>query len=174
MAEYPDPRPPSPVLSELATAREEFLALRDSVNGAMLATLSKDGSPAASYAPLIWSDGNCYLFLSALAEHTQNLKLCPSIGLMLAEPEKKAAAFARKRITLQGEARTVPRQTAEFEKVLACFHQRFGKVMSIIEPLPDFQLFRISLKEGRFVRGFGQAYALSGACLDELTHIGAG
>ncbi len=161
-------------MSDLSTAREEFLALRDSVSGAMLATLSQDGSPAASYAPLLWLDGSCYLFLSQLAEHTQNLKRSPEVGLVLAEPEKKAAsAFARRRITLQGEAAPVPRQTAEFETVLAGFHQRFGKVMSIIEPLPDFQLFRVSPSEGRFVRGFGQAYALSGEFLDELTHIGA-
>jgi len=43
--------------------------------------------------------------------------------------------------------------------------------MTIIEPLPDFSLFRVCLQAGRFVRGFGQAYDLSGEDLDELVHI---
>ena len=65
------------------------------------------------------------------------------------------------------------REAPEFESALARYHDRFGKIMTIIEPLPDFQLFRVSLREGRFVLGFGQAYALSGQQLDELSHIEA-
>jgi putative heme iron utilization protein len=162
-------------LPDTSSARREFLALRDQASSALLATLSQDGSPAASYAPLVWLDGRCYLFLSELASHTRNLKRCPSLSLMLIEPEAQAAnAFARRRITLQGNASLVARGTAEFELALAEFHRRFGKIMELIEPLPDFQLFRLSLHEGRFVKGFGQAYALSGEHLDELTHVSTG
>jgi hypothetical protein len=55
---------------------------------------------------------------------------------------------------------------------LAEFHHRFGKVMAMIEPLADFHLFRLQLQTGRFVRGFGQAYDLSGEHLQDLQHIG--
>jgi hypothetical protein len=160
-------------LSDLSSAQQDFLALREQSSGALLATLSTDGKPCASYAPILWIDSYCYLFLSELASHTQNLRANPSISLMLVEPEAQAAnAFARQRITLQGEADIISRDSSQFARLLSEFHRRFGGVMSIIEPLPDFHLFRIGLVSGLFVRGFGQAYRLSGEALDELTHIG--
>jgi putative heme iron utilization protein len=159
-------------LTDISSARKEFLALRDHADGALLATLSRDNTPAASFAPLVWMDNHCYLFISELASHTRNLKHCSDISLMLIEPESEASnAFARRRITLQGNAQAIARAAPEFERALAQYHDRFGKIMTIIEPLPDFQLFRVSLREGRFVLGFGQAYALSGEQLDELSHI---
>jgi len=139
----------------------------------MLATLSPGNTPSASYAPLVWVDSHCYLFLSGLASHTRNLKHCADISLMITEAETGAnKVFERRRISLQGSALVIARQTPEFERVLAQFHDRFGKVMTVIEPLPDFQLFRINLREGRFVKGFGQAYELSGEGLDDLIRIG--
>lgn len=162
-------------MTDISSARKEFLALRERANGALLATLSRDGTPSASYAPLVWLEGDCYLFLSELAAHTRNLRQCPSVGLMLIDHESTAGnAFARRRISLKGEAREIARDLPEFERVLARFHEKFGKIMEMIEPLPDFQLFGISPREGRFVLGFGQAFELSGERLDELSHIGPG
>jgi putative heme iron utilization protein len=160
------------VLPDSSSARRDFLALRDQASSALLATLSADGYPSASYAPLAWLDNRCYLFLSELASHTRNLRHCPSLSLLLIEAEAQAAnPFARQRITLQGDARVIAREMPEFERVLTEFHRRFGKIMAIIEPLPDFHLFRLELRAGRFVRGFGQAYELRGERLDELIHI---
>ena len=159
---------------ELDDARRDFLALREHCNGALLATLADNQLPCASYAPLVWIDDHYYLFLSDLAEHTRNLKRCPSISLMLIEAEDQAAnAFMRQRISLQGTAEAIRRDDSSFARVLALFHHRFGKVMTMIEPLADFHLFRLQLQSGRFVRGFGQAYDLSGEHLQKLQHIGA-
>jgi hypothetical protein len=55
--------------------------------------------------------------------------------------------------------------------VIQEFHQRFGEVMKLIEPLPDFHLFRIKVESGRFIRGFGQAYELAGDRLDQIIQI---
>jgi putative heme iron utilization protein len=154
------------------SARREFKALRDHAASALLATVADDRSPAASYAPLAWLDGDCYLFLSELAPHTRNLKRCPRISLMLIEAEGEAAnPFARRRISFDGNVIVVARDDLLFDRVLAEFHRRFGKVMTLIEPLPDFSLFRVCLQAGRFVRGFGQAYDLAGECLDELVPV---
>ena len=88
---------------------------------------------------------------------------------MLIEDEFEAAnSFARRRISLQGRAQTVERDSDIFKSVISLFHRRFGKVMEIIEPLPDFQLFCVRVTSGRFVRGFGQAYELTGERLDGL------
>ena len=51
------------------------------------------------------------------------------------------------------------------------FHRSFGKVMELLEPLPDFRLFRVRIGGGSFVRGFGQAFQIVGADLDELEHV---
>jgi len=156
-------------LNESDSARQDFLALRDNASSAQLATLAKDSTPEASYAPCILFAGDYYLFLSQLASHTANLVGNPELGLMLIEDEFEAVnAFARRRISLQGRAEPVERESDIFKSVLSEFHQRFGKVMKIIEPLPDFQLFCVCVTSGRFVRGFGQAYELTGERLDDL------
>ena len=160
---------------ELDEARRDFVALLESSNGASRATLGDDQLPCVSYAPLVWVDDHYYLFLSDLAGHTRNLRRCPSISLMLIAAEDQAAnAFTRQRITLQGTADLLERDDFSFSQVLAEFHRRFGKVMTMIEPLADFHLFRLQLHSGRFVRGFGQAYELAGEQLQQLRHIGAG
>ena len=162
-------------VDELDNAQREFLALRDSSKAGLLATLTNDQMPFASYAPLVWVGDYCYLYLSELAGHTRNLKRCPSISILLMEDEDRVAnAFARRRITFTAAVVVVEREDPLFAQVLAEFHHCFGKVMKMIEALPDFHLFRLQLQAGRFVRGFGQAYDLSGDHLDRLTHIGPG
>lgn len=162
-------------MDDLNRVQQEYLALREHSHGALLATLEGAQTPAASYAPLVWFAGQGYLFLSDLAGHTRNLRRCPSLGLMLIEGEdSRANAFARRRITLQGEARMVGREDPSFASVLAEFHHRFGQVMALLEALPDFHLFRLQLQSGRYIRGFGQAYELSGAGLTQLAHIDPG
>jgi putative heme iron utilization protein len=156
-------------LNESDSARQDFLALRDNASSAQLATLNKYTTPEVSYAPCILFVGDYYLFLSQLASHTANLMRNPEVGLMLIEDESEAAnPFARRRISLQGRAQPVERDSDLFKSVISLFHRRFGKVMKIIEPLPDFQLFCVGVTSGRFVRGFGQAYELTGKRLDEL------
>jgi len=159
-------------LNEFEQAGQDYLALRDRIGTASLATLSCRAAtmPEVSYAPLIWLDDDCYLFLSELAAHTGNLRQNPAISLLLVE-ETGSNPFARKRISLQGSAEAIARNDQLFTRVIAQFRRRFGEVMDLIEPLPDFQLFRVRLERGRFIRGFGQAYDLSGPALESLSHI---
>ena len=37
--------------------------------------------------------------------------------------------------------------------------------------LPDFRIFQLTPRDGRFVIGFGAAYQISGDNLSQLTHI---
>ena len=91
---------------------------------------------------------------------------------MLIEAEIAAGnSFARRRINYHGKVEVIDRDNALFDPVLGEFRRCFGKVMEIIEPLPDFLLFRIELRTGRFIRGFGQAYQLAGENMDQLQHV---
>ena len=162
-------------MNESESACQDFLALRDGAISAQLATLTEDNIPEASYAPCVLYAGDYYFFLSQLASHTTNLLRNPEIGLMLIEDEVRTAnPFARKRINLQGNARLVSRDSDLFDRVIDEFHARFGAVMKMIDPLPDFCLFRVNVRTGRFIRGFGQAYQLEGDKLDRLTHVDPG
>ena len=159
-------------MDEYESARAEFLELCENLTSAQLATLSSEGLPEASYAPCVRIDGEIYLYLSELASHTRNLQQNPVISLLLLEPESgRGNAFARKRISLQGKVEVVGRDSPLFARVMAEFHQRFGQVVELIEGLPDFHLFRVTARQGRFVRGFAQAFELGGDRLDQLNHI---
>ena len=137
-----------------------------------MATINVDGLPEASYAPFVWFEDACYLFLSQLARHTQNLSSNPAVSLLLIEDEAAAShQFARRRIIFQGEASTVPRQVERYHTVMSLFRDRFGNFIDTIEPLQDFQLFKVLPLSGRFIKGFAQAFQLSGEGLNEMVHI---
>ena len=153
--------------------RRDYLEFRDSRSSLQMATIDGDGMPEASYAPFVWLDDACYLFLSQLARHTKNLSQNPAISLLLIEDEGSVRnQFARQRIIWYGKSQIINRDSEEFRNVMAFFRQRFGDFIDMIEPLQDFQLFRIIPESGRFIRGFAQAFELSGQGLNEISHIG--
>lgn len=160
-------------MSELEDARAEFLQLRDGCRSVQLATVNGEACPEASYAPCVYHDKHFYLFLSGLSSHTGNLLRDPRIGLLLLDETTpdRANLFARKRASLGGRAEVIARQDPMFASVIGEFHRSFGKVMELLEPLPDFQLFRISIVGGSYVRGFGQAYTVGGDEMDQLNHV---
>lgn len=159
-------------MTDSTDAREDYLALRESVTSVQLATLSSNNNPEASYAPCAWFEGSFYLYLSGLSSHSANLETNPKISLLLIEESSDTAnAFARKRASLHGSTQIVERDSATFAGVMQAFHERFGKVMQVIEPLPDFRLLRVVAAAGSFVRGFGQAYELGGDGLDQLRPV---
>ena len=172
MAQYPGLPARVQSLIDSEEVQQDYLSLRDNVSSLQIATLGAEQTPQVSYAPFVWQDNSAYLLLSDLAQHTQNLKLNPSISVMMIEDENQARnQFARRRIILQGAVQVIERNVLDFNRILAEFKVRFGEVIDLIEPLQDFHLFQVLIRGGRFIRGFGQAYALRGDNLDELIHI---
>ncbi len=157
-------------MSDLNEACAAYLELRQRTRSVQLATLNAEAEAEASYAPCVWLESVCYLFLSGLSSHTGNLLRHPRLSLLLLD-EGGANPFARMRASLQGSAEVVDRDDARFAAIMAEFHRNFGKVMELLEPLPDFRLFRISSTGGSFVRGFGQAYEIFGDGMDQLRHV---
>ena len=159
-------------MSDLDDACAEYLQLRDRCRSVQLATINDEARPEASYAPCVWHGSDCYLFLSGLSSHTDNLLSHPRISLLLLDDSAAGAnAFARKRASLHGVAEVIERNDVLFARIMQEFHQSFGKVMQLLEPLPDFRLFRINTTSGSFVRGFGQAFEIFGADMNQLRHV---
>ncbi len=159
-------------MSDLDDACAEYLQLRDRCRSVQLATINDKAMPEASYAPCVWDESDCYLFLSGLSSHTGNLLRHPEISLLLLDDSTAGGnPFARKRASLHGVAEVVERDDVLFTRIMQEFHRSFGKVMQLLEPLPDFRLFRISMSSGSFVRGFGQAFEIFGAGMKQLRQV---
>ena len=146
---------------------QEVIDFRRNFKSVVLATLSADGVPDASYTPYILDDdGNILIFVSELAQHTKNLFHSPKISLLWIEGEEHSRnLFARRRLTLQCDARELHSGTAQWNAALTRMQHVHGKTIEVLRSLPDFHLFTLEARRGNYVRGFARAFTASG---DEL------
>ncbi|MEA3302157.1 MAG: pyridoxamine 5'-phosphate oxidase family protein [Pseudomonadota bacterium] len=147
--------------------REEVIDFRNSFKTVVLATVSSGGAPDASYTPFTMDDnGNILIFISELAQHTQNLIDSPTISLLwIKDEERSRNLFARQRLTLQCDARELLRDTAQWDAALSRLQDVHGKTIEVLRALPDFHLFTLEARRGNYVRGFAKAFTAQG---DEL------
>ncbi len=81
---------------------------------------------------------------------------------MFLEDESKAqSVILRKRLRYRVNARFVERDSQEFDNVFAQFIEQSGGSGGIktIKNMHDFHLIELIVRNGRYVKGFGQAYA---------------
>ncbi|OOF48845.1 HugZ family heme oxygenase [Rodentibacter genomosp. 1] len=147
---------------------------RQSVKSCVLATLNEEGAPIASYAPIICLDGKNYIYISAVAEHYENLKRNPNqVEVMFLEDESQAKSIiVRTRLRYKATARFIPRADPIVEKALDKLAETMDDVGGIktIRDFTDFDLIELTFGSGRFVRGFGQAYSILPN--GDISHIG--
>lgn len=140
---------------------ESFKAERSTLQ---LATQDAAGLPNASYAPFALADDGFYILVSELARHGTNLKESSSVSVMLLEDESEAkTVFARKRLTFDAVAELVDRDSELFTKGVAALSERFGEMIDNLSQLKDFNLFKLNPQRGLYVKGFGQAFSLTGS-----------
>ena len=150
-----------PTETEDASIKDEILALIGQLKSLQLATLNARGLPESSYTPFIYQAPYFYIFVSALASHTQNLTSRHHCSLMLIEDEAHARnLFARTRLMVAAEADVLDPADTEYEELLDVMEQTLGSTMKMLRTLPDFKLIRLTINGGRFVKGFGAAYAI--------------
>lgn len=150
------------VLAESRDFPQQFQTLN-------LATCSADGVPEASYAAYVQAQGRYYIYVSELATHAQNLHDTGKCSVLFIESEADAKhCFARRRLVLQCTAMECPRDSVQFERVMAQFFDKFGKFMDLIGGLKDFHLYELVPSRGNYVAGFAKAFALSG---EDLTQV---
>ncbi len=154
--------------ANLAQAYNQFIA---SFKTVVIASTSATHQAEASYAPFVEFNGNYFIFISELAQHTQNLVQTKNCSLLFIEDEDKTNnLFARKRVSLQCSAEHIEKNSTDYQALLTLFQERFGKFMQLLQTLPDFHLFCLKPQSGNYIAGFGQAYALSGSDLSQLQH----
>ncbi|MEE9343617.1 MAG: pyridoxamine 5'-phosphate oxidase family protein [Gammaproteobacteria bacterium] len=157
----------------LEEVAEEFIVFREAFKTVLLSTATITAVPELSYAPYVRDqDGSYYIYISALAAHTGNIQNNPQVALLFIENETNTKnLFARRRLSYQCEATHVERGTEQWETVLDKFSNEFGNIMSVLRGLMDFSLYRLDPRQGTYVRGFSQAYQLTGDNMNELQHI---
>ena len=140
-----------------------------------LATVDEEGRPNVSYAPFVQNQEGYFVLISEIARHARNLKANPNVSIMMIEDEDTSKQlFARKRLTFDAAATVVERDSQQWTQVVAQMKERFGKIIDGLSQLQDFVLFNMKPEQGLFVKGFGQAYQVSGDDLVDFVHLQEG
>lgn len=140
-----------------------------------LATVDAEGRPNVSYAPFVQNQEGYFVLISQIARHARNLEVNPQVSLMMIEDEDSSKQlFARKRLTFDAVATVVERNTELWQQVVAQMEGRFGEIIQGLSQLEDFVLFNLKVDSGLFVKGFGQAYQVSGDDLVDFVHLQEG
>ncbi len=140
-----------------------------------LATVDEEGRPNVSYAPYVQNQDGYFVLISQIARHARNLEKNPNVSLMMIEDESDSKQlFARKRLTFDAVASMVERDTEQWQAVIAQMQDRFGEIIDGLSQLQDFILFNLKAEQGLFVKGFGQAYQVSGDDLVDFVHLQEG
>lgn len=139
---------------------------------AHLASVSPEALPLASVAPFVVHGSAFYVYLSALAGHTKNLKASGTVSLLLARDEGDCDdPFARPRLTLLCECEEEARGTECWTSVLDAMVVRLGDSAALVRELPDFSLFRLMPRSGQIVSGFARAKSLNERELAEVFSV---
>lgn len=160
-------------MSKFDAAAEAYRTFTDNFNSVVLSTVSADGNPNASYAPCVIDKArNIYIYVSGLSTHTQNLNAVPKASILFLEDEQDTQQiFARKRLSYDCTASLIPADDPEWTQVADQFEHRFGKMVELLRSLPDFRIFKLMPTKGRFVVGFGAAFAVDASDLTKLVHL---
>lgn len=147
-------------------------ALKCRMRTVQLATLGEGNEPHCGYTPFLFDGPDLIVFISQLAVHTRDLLTNPQVGVMLIDDEQDSNnLFARNRVRYQCDAIIIKPIDETYTPLLDQYHERHGKVVSLIRQLPDFVLFRLKPKSGVFVVGFGEAYRIEGENMDTFVHV---
>ena len=161
LLKWRDTIPPHEI--NMDSASEQALAhLIRNTRIAALGTI-RDGEPnLAMVAVAFEADFSAfYIHVSQLGKHTADMEADPHVSLLLTEADDgRADPQTLVRVSIQGTAAMIPRNTPEYPLIKETYLTRFSEAEQLFG-LGDFNLWRISPTGGRFVAGFGRAFNLS-------------
>ena len=158
-------------LSKLEKAQIAYVDFSKNIKTLVMATVNKDGIPNASYTPYVKAGSDLYIYVSELAEHTQNLTHNKAVSVFLVEDESKTRNLhVRRRLTYICDIHKLDLKTDAYNAIMDQFAEKFGSTISLLRDLEDFHLFKLTPNKGSFVIGFGQAFTITGDNLEVLKH----
>lgn len=159
-------------LSRLKKAKLRYTGFTKKFKTLLMATSDENGVPNTSYSPYVKIGNSYYVYVSELAEHTNNLTTTHRASIFFVQDESKTKnLFARRRLTYNCDAEEVNRNGSTFDSTMDAFAESFSeKFITMIRGLEDFHLFKITPYSGIFVNGFAQAYKITGENMAVLVH----
>ena len=129
----------------------------------LLSTASANAVPDISYAPFVRDQaGTFYIYVSEMACHTANLLNNPHTSILFIRAEAESPnLFARERAVLNCSVEEIVRGDALYADRIQALRDSFGEVVSVLHSLSDFHLFALRPISGRYVLGFGRAFAIN-------------
>lgn len=160
-------------MNQPENAQATYLDFLEQFESLILATVSVEGVPNASYAPFVRDEAkHFYVYVSGLALHTRNLLAVPRASILLIEDESNCdRIFARTRLSFECTVTLLEWESPTWNEVVDRFASRFGETISMMRGLADFQVFQLTPEQGRFVMGFGKIYRIDSPDLDRLQPI---
>jgi putative heme iron utilization protein len=141
----------------------DFICSRKSLQ---LSSITTEGQPYASYAPFALGESCLYVLVSEIAVHAVNLQKNPTASILIIEDEDAAGElFARKRVNYSVKSLKLENASEEWLKGVNILVERHGDRINKLSELEDFKLFKLTPTAGRYVKGFGRAYAFKGEAL---------
>ena len=157
-----------------AELEQEIFAFLEAKKSLMLAVVDLQGLPIASYAPFVAHQGALYILVSSLANHTAALENANNASVLIIDDEADCdTVYARRRLQYDLVVEPVIRDSEHWQTIGDALLQRHGDIVAQLLQLGDFQMFKLSPRSGRFVKGFGRAYELAPNTLvsDQLVPI---
>ncbi|MBL7003397.1 MAG: pyridoxamine 5'-phosphate oxidase family protein [Gammaproteobacteria bacterium] len=154
-------------VNAIKTKLEHFFLDIDSL---ILATVTNEGLPEASYTPYVKNDGHYYIFVSELASHTTHLKQSGIASVIFLENNYKGHPHTRKRLNCTCKAAVIEQSNPIFEATMQQMEKKFGKLINTLRSLNDFNLIQLSPQKGNFVAGFGKAFEVTFPLSGEIKH----
>ncbi|MGL5148970.1 MAG: HugZ family protein [Clostridium sp.] len=123
----------------------------------MISSIDNEGNPSISYAPFIMKDKYLYIYISKTAPHYTNIDSDRKIDVMIIEDESEAKSlWARGRASFMCTAKLADNE----EEILNLYEEIHGSnIMSVLKTM-DFNVFKLSIINGRLIKGFGQAFKI--------------
>ena len=155
-----------------AHARQTLARLMRTQRIAALGTI-RDTAPLVSMVPYVAAADLAvvYIRVSRLAQHTQALRQDGRVGLLIVEPDtgqKDPQTLAR--VSIRGDATEVPSTAGDYAAAKAAYLEKFPR-SAVTFRLGDFSLYSISLREARYVGGFGQIVDLTAEDFRHLASV---
>jgi len=142
--------------------QQKLAGMIRSVRLATLGTIH-DGNPMVSMVPYSAAEDFTFFYLltSELAPHTQDMQKNKNVSLMINEVDDgRDDPLTLARIMIRGQAEMLPTGEPGYMPAKTLYIERFPKSAPLFE-FGDFGLWRITMKGGRFVAGFGKAFNLT-------------
>lgn len=144
---------------------EDTATLREILTGQRLIALGLvvEGEPVTGLLPYAVDAAYTGLYVQAsrLARHSQGLREGAAWSGVIHVPDApETDAMQVPRLVLEGGVQPLERASAEFEVAAAAFTARFPSAAMTVQ-LGDFGFYRLGIREGRLILGFGRALNVS-------------